>query len=204
MYGCPQHWYRGACPNNLRIRQDQLEDQLFRDLQQAVLRSEVIDYLLDQFTRQLTAARTDSSNHKGRVQARKKELVEQMERLTAAIAEGGHSAALPDAIAQRERELSEIARTLDSTDQLVQHPQLLREFATKQISAFPNLLSQDVPRARAELLRHVTTITMTPAGSGGQQHYTCQGDWNLLGTLTSAGDVRMVAGGGFEPPTFGL
>ena len=27
-------------------------------------------------------------------------------------------------------------------------------------------------------------------------------DWNLIGSPT--GDVRMVAGGGFEPPTFGL
>jgi hypothetical protein len=35
---------------------------------------------------------------------------------------------------------------------------------------------------------------MTPAGSEEQRHYTCQGNWDLLGTLTGAGDVRMVAG----------
>ena len=81
---------------------------------------------------------------------------------------------------------------------------MLRDFATRQLAALPSLLSQDVPRARAELSRHVTGITMTPAGSEEQRHYTCQGNWDLLGTLTGAGDVRMVAGGGFEPPTFGL
>lgn len=82
-----------------------------------------------------------------------------MERLTAAIAEGGHSVALLKAIAQRERELSEIERTLNLTnDLLVQDPGLLRDFATNQLSTLPNLLSRDVPRARAELSRHVTSI----------------------------------------------
>lgn len=71
---------------------------------------------------------------------------------------------------------------------------MLRDFATHQLSTLPDLLSQDVPRARAELSRHVTGITMTPAGSEGQRH-SCQGNWDLLGTLTGAGDVRMVAGG---------
>jgi hypothetical protein len=42
-----------------------------------VLRPEVIDYVLDQFTRQLKVAQADSSKHKGRAQARKQELTEQ-------------------------------------------------------------------------------------------------------------------------------
>jgi len=161
--------------------------------------------VLDQFTRQLKVAHADSSKHKGDAQARKKELAEQLERLTSAVAEGGHSVALLEGIAQRERELSEIERTFDPTnDRLFQDPGSLRDFATHQLSALPNLLSQDAPRSRAELSRHLTGIIMTPAGSEGQRHYTCQGNWDLLGTLTGAGDVRMVAGGGFEPPTFGL
>ncbi len=205
MYGCPQHWYRGACTNSLRIRQHQLEDQLFRELQQAVLRPEVIDHVLDQFTRQLKVAQTDFSMHKERAQARKKELTEQLERLTLAIAEGGHSTALLDAVAQREQELSELERILDPTkDSLAQDPELLRAFATHRLSALPELMSHNVARARAELSRHATQVTMTPAGSERQRYYTCQGNWDLLGTLGEEGDVRMVAGGGFEPPTFGL
>ncbi|MFY9561208.1 MAG: recombinase family protein [Terriglobales bacterium] len=205
MYGCPQHFYRGACTNGLRIRQHQLEDQLFRELQQAVLRPEVIDHVLDQFTRQLKGAQTDFSKHKERAQARKKELTEQLDRLTLAIAEGGHSAALLDAIAQREQELSELERILDPTkDSLAPDPELLRAFATHRLSALPELMSHNVARARAELSRHATQVTMTPAGSERQRYYTCHGNWDLLGTLRAEGDVRMVAGGGFEPPTFGL
>ena len=33
MYGCPQHFYRGACANRLRIRQEYLERQLLSELQ---------------------------------------------------------------------------------------------------------------------------------------------------------------------------
>ena len=127
-----------------------------------------------------------------------------MQRLTAAVAESGHSSFLLQAIAEREGELAEVERLRAAAgDSVNQDQDELRRFALEQLSALPELLSADVGRARAELAQHVTQITMTPAQANGTQHYFCQGDWNLLGP-TKAGDVRMVAGGGFEPPTFGL
>ena len=89
-------------------------------------------------------------------------------------------------------------------DSVNQDQDELRRFALEQLSALPELLSADVGRARAELAQHVTQITMTPAETNGSQNYICQGDWSLLGNPINGGDVRMVAGGGFEPPTFGL
>jgi site-specific DNA recombinase len=205
MYGCPQHWYRGACTNRLRIRQRQIEDELFSQLQAAVLQPEAIDLVLDQFLRKMKVAQADFSKQKERARARRQELEEQVQRLTLAIAECGHSAALLEAIAGRERELRELDRTLNpSKDLLVRNPDSLRDFVINQLAALPQLLALDVARARTELSRHVTHITLTPAASKEQPGYTCHGQWNLLGTQDQAGDVRMVAGGGFEPPTFGL
>lgn len=55
-----------------------------------------------------------------------------------------------------------------------------------------------------------------PDGVGRSWYYEAEGSWNLLGTDENApreehsaqdsaeGRLRMVAGGGFEPPTFGL
>jgi hypothetical protein len=75
-----------------------------------------------------------------------------------------------------------------------------------RLSYLPDLLSCDVPRT--ELAKHVTKVTMHPVEQNGDRHgdrhYTCEGEWNLLGNLNCLGDVRLVAGGGFEPPTFGL
>ena len=110
---------------------------------------------------------------------------------------------LLQAIAEREGDLAEVERLLAPACDSHQGADELRRFALERMSVLPELLSADVPSARAELSRHVTQITMTPAEVSGSQHYVCQGDWNLLGSPIG-GDVRMVAGGGFEPPTFGL
>jgi hypothetical protein len=205
MYGCPQHWYRGACTNGLRMRQAELESQLLSELQKAVLQPSAIGHVLDQFKHQLDSAQVDFSQEKERTQGRRKELDEELTRLTAAVAESGHSATLLHAIADRERQLTEIETSLRQEHHgFGKSLEELQQFALKRLSSLPDLLSCDVPRARAELAKHVTQVTMHPAEQNGDRHYTCQGDWNLLGNLICAGDVRMVAGGGFEPPTFGL
>ena len=202
MYGCPQHWYRGACENKLRIRQAHVETQLLRALQEAVLRPEVLDRILDQFQQQLERAHADASSLRERTGGRTRELEEELQRLTLAVAEGGHSSFLLEAIAARENELAELNDSLAHVSHGFQNStEELREFTKQRISDLPELLSQDVPRARAQLAKHVGPITLTPTESDGSRHYQCQGQWDLLG---NRGDVRMVAGGGFEPPTFAL
>jgi site-specific DNA recombinase len=205
MYGCPQHWYRGACTNGLRIRQTELESRLLSGLQTALLQPAAISHVLDQFKRQLASAQVDFSQEKQRTGERKNEINGELARLTAAVAESGHSPTLLAAIADRERELDGIETSLRDPNQVFEcSSEELQQFALERLSSLPDLLSCDVPRARAELAKHVTQITMHPAQQNGDRHYTCQGEWNLLGELTAPGDVRMVAGGGFEPPTFGL
>ena len=199
MYGCPQHYYRGACTNRLKMRQEDLEQQLLSELQRAVLQPEAIDYTLREFERQLASARARSAQDRERVVAREKELQDQLQRLTAAVAESGHSPVLLRAIAEREQELVEIGR-LASSDDDASHKNAgdFRQLITERLSRLPELLSMDVMRARAELARHVTHITMTPSAGNGALYYACQGDWNLLGIPGNPGDVRMVAGGGFD------
>src|SRR5271166_1302885 len=205
MYGCPQHWYRGACTNGFRVRQADLESQLLGELQKALLQPAAISYVLDQFKRQLDLAEANRTQETEHIQARKRALDEELRHLTAAVAESGHSATLLHAIADREQELIEIEASLSQKDEgLGRSSEELQQFVHDQLSSLPDLLSCDVPRARAELAKHVSQITMHPTGQDGDRHYVCRGDWNLLGTLTGRGDVRMVAGGGFEPPTFGL
>jgi hypothetical protein len=204
MYGCPQHWYRGACTNGLRIRQTELESQLLSELQKALLQPMATGCLRPvQATTRLCA--NGPFPRKGTGSGRKEELDEELTRLTAAIAASGHSASLLDAIADRERELVETETCLRQEDDgFGKSSEKLRQFALQRLSSLPDLLSCDVPRARAELARHVMHITTHPAEQNGDRHYTCQREWNLLGSLVSRGDVRMVAGGGFEPTTLGL
>jgi hypothetical protein len=54
------------------------------------------------------------------------------------------------------------------------------------------------------------SIRMVPQVEGKKSHYIAEGQWNLLGGYgeksgnPGAEHVRMVAGEGFEPSTFGL
>jgi hypothetical protein len=111
MYGCPQHFYRSTCSNDLKVRQEWLEKQLLSDLQQAILLPEAIDYALQEFQRHLDSVLVSAGQDRERKNGRKNELREQLQRLTGAVAESGHSASLLQAIAEREQELAEIEKS---------------------------------------------------------------------------------------------
>jgi site-specific DNA recombinase len=205
MYGCPQHWYRGACTNGLKIRQTELESGLLNELQIALLKPAAISHILDEFKRHLKSEQADHSVSSHRIEERKKGLTAELARLTAAIAGSGHSPTLLAAIAEREKELDAISTLRRGTNPIFEsNSKRLRQYVVERLSSLPELLSCDVPLARTELSKHVTQITMHPSQQSGNRHYVCQGEWNLLGDLPAPGHVRMVAGGGFEPPTFGL
>jgi hypothetical protein len=65
-------------------------------------------------------------------------------------------------------------------------------------------------RAKTELQKHISEIRMLRQAEGKKGFYVAEGNWDLLaGYGEDAGNsatkrIRMVAGGGFEPPTFGL
>ena len=79
---------------------------------------------------------------------------------------------------------------------------------TTRLADLRSLLYTDVARAKAELGKHMTEVRLIPEERDGKRHYVADGQWNLLGGYE--GDsrqnqrVRVIAGGGFEPPTFGL
>ena len=86
----------------------------------------------------------------------------------------------------------------------------IRQFVTRQLGDIRQILKVDVQKAKAELEKHVSEIRMVPQVEGKKGHYVAEGEWNLLGGYgEEAGNpatkrIRMVAGEGFEPSTFGL
>jgi hypothetical protein len=91
------------------------------------------------------------------------------------------------------------------------------QMVSKQTCRISDLLSSNPPVAKQELHRHLTAITMYPVKDGSRGwYYEAKGAWNLLGRDENApreeqsahdsdeGQIRMVAGAGFEPATFGL
>jgi site-specific DNA recombinase len=211
-YGCSQHFYRGACPNNLLERQDWLEKRLLSELQDEVLKPEAIEYVIAEFGRQLKGALENLSSELSEMRERKAKIETELGRLTATAAQTGPSFFLVEAINDRERQLRDITERLLSAGpgSLESHLSGIRQFVTKRLSDIQGLLSGETTLARAEIKKHLEEIRMTPQYGEGKPHYLAEGAWNLLGKETGPSHntaplpIRMVAGGGFEPPTFGL
>ncbi len=110
---------------------------------------------------------------------KREKLKAEIANLARAVAEGHRSAALLDELGKRERELDSISEELLAADGrgLDARLQEIEEFVQKRLQDIRGLLFADVPRAKAELSKHCTAITLTPEAAG----FRISGDWNLLG-----------------------
>ena len=189
-----------------------LKQLLLSELQSAVLRPEAIDYAVQEFERQLQSSLAGLDNKIGRMRQRAEAIKEELENLVANLAVCRHAPALVEAINARQQELDEITRQILTTepDSISAEIGRIRKFVTGQLGDIRQLLNVDVQKAKAELEKHVKEIRMVPQVEGKKGFYVAEGEWNLLGgygeeaATPTTKRIRMVAGGGFEPPTFGL
>jgi site-specific DNA recombinase len=185
VYGCPSNWNRGVCKNTARIRRDGLEAAMLSQLQEKILREEVVDYVLEKFESGLFKELADMGSEMDRMQSRKRELERELANLTRALASGQLSPAIMAAIAEREREVSAITeRVLSSTEDSIRtRIAAMRTAAKSKLKDLRALLGGDVTAARTALLNHVDRIHMQSDG----KIYTANGSWNLLGERPTDG-----------------
>ncbi len=211
-YGCPQNANRGACSNNVKERADFLEERLFSQLQSAVLLPESVEFAVQDFERQLDSSLAGLDNKIGRLRQRSVEIKQELEAAVSNLIACNSNPTLVAAINRRQQELDDITRQLLSAepDSVSAEIGRIRQFVTGQLGDIRQFLKVDIRKAKAELQKHVTEIRMVPQLEGKKGHYIAEGEWNLLGGYAEeAGNqtgvqFRMVAGDGFEPPTFGL
>jgi len=125
-YGCPQNFYRGACANKLKDGQIGW-NRLLSELQNGVLRTEIVDYAIQEFERQLTVSLAQLSGQVERMRQRREQVQQELRHLIETVAVCGHSAALVEAINTREHELAEITQRL-FTSQPIQSRRTWAEF----------------------------------------------------------------------------
>ena len=213
-YACSNRVNRGTCTNDLYIRRDKLEEGLLHNLQTELMQPEVLEFAMDEFGRQLSSELKNVSAELAQMRQRKEKLEGEIHKFMAAIAENGHSKAMLEEIAIRERELASLTdRLLAATpDSIHARVEETRRFVKEGISNLRELLNENAPLAKAELHRHLDSVVMTPSNHGKEWHYIAEGDWDLLGVDSSLASKRqplnwrleMVAGVGFEPTTSGL
>jgi site-specific DNA recombinase len=210
-YGCSQHFNRGTCPNSVTVRKDWLEEQLLDELQNKVLQPDAIGYVLDEFGNHVRSAFANLSHQLAQMRDKKQKLERELRRLAATAAETGPSAFLVEAIHEREQQLRDITDQLlaQGDNSVESHLAEVRNFITERMANLRALLAGDPGPARKELLNHVSEIRMVPQAVNGRSHYVAEGSWHLLGNERDGSEaiptqIRVVAGVGFEPTTFGL
>jgi hypothetical protein len=184
------------------------------ELQNRVLTPKVIDFVLQEFGHQLKLKLLNHSKSRSQIKKRRIQLEAELRRLVDAVAKDGCSRFLFDAIRDREKALSEILDQLPSDRPKSAEDEIgeMRSFVTTRLADIRSLLEKNVSLARVELAKHLPEIQMRPSTLGEERFYVAEGEWNLLGGFPGTGPtrqpsdwrVRMVAGAGFEPATFGL
>ena len=178
-YGCPMKHARGVCTNNLHLRQDTLEREIICGLQSRVLREDVAAYAVAEFRRQLKAKLEGARSQLSTLRQEREKLKAEISNIAAVIAQGRQSPALLDELEKRERRLTEISDEIFSSSGNGLDAKLkgIEDFVMRRLGDLHGLLNGDVQRAKSELAKHCTEITLTPKG----QTYQVSGDWNLLG-----------------------
>jgi site-specific DNA recombinase len=213
-YVCSGYFNRGICSNNLYIRQDELEERLLGRLRSELLEPDSINRAIEQFGCQLRSSLAGVSDELTQMRVRKEKLEREIRNFTSAIAESGHSKYILEEIAAREKEISAITDRLLSAapDSIQSKIDDMARFVSEGIEKLSEALNENSPLAKQELHSHLSAIRMFPTEDGEGWYYIAEGTWDLLGTdpyapifgVPADGRIRMVAGGGFEPPTFGL
>jgi site-specific DNA recombinase len=209
-YGCAQHFSRGACSNSVCIRQDKIETMLFEKLQEKILTPEVLDVIMAEFLKCLKNADDNGNDKKLYFEARIKELDAELRNLVTAIAKGKlPTSVLLESIHERESELAQLKALVNRQSKVrpAVSPEILADFARRRLLAICDLIKIDVVKAKVELGKHMSQLIMRPDVE--ENGYDVDGQWDLLGEhannlfpeyLDNLGDVKVVPGGGVEPP----
>ena len=184
-YGCPLRHARGICTNRLHVRQDRLEREVIEGLQREVLREDAVRYALAKFKMELMERLDSARSHLTVLRQERDRLKSEISSLAGVIATGRHSPALLAELEKRERRLEEISDELLATDGRGIDVRLkeIEAFVLSELQNIQGRLAGEIPRAKAELAKHCTEITLTPEGNS----YKLSGEWDLLGDVRSDG-----------------
>ena len=170
-----------------------------------------------EFTEEIRRLNAERSIDKGKVRSDLDRAAYQIERLVMAIANGADAQALNTKIKDLEQRQTDLRRMLEeATDpEPLLHPNLAVLYREKIAGLRDALYEPDARDAAFELIRSlIERVVLTPVG--GKLRIDLHGE--LAGILSICDDskkpassskrraeqIKMVAGGGFEPPTFRL
>lgn len=169
-FGCSARRGGRACTNTRMISQRKFERAVLADLTGQMLAPDVVAAYLDEYRAEHTRRARDAGRARAGLERRLAETGRKVERLVAAIAEGGAEfaeirAALGTARKDREAAARELAG-LDALPQIALHPGLARQYRAAIENLAADLADDHARREAAPRLRKlIARIVATPAAA---------------------------------------
>jgi site-specific DNA recombinase len=220
---------KGICSNHLTIRRDEIEARVLHALQEKLLRRDLFAEFCQEFTREMNRLRMAASASVTAAERELRRVQSEIAKLIQALKDGVPASVVKDPLIALEAQQSELKIRLDRAAQPppLLHPNMADLYREKVVQLARGLQFEESRIAAAEALRGlIDAIVLTPKdGVLGievqgnlaamlkvAQAQTPSGSPAPLGRLGAerSPDIddlvqtMLVAGGGFEPPTFGL
>lgn len=209
---------KGTCDNRLTIRRDEVEARVLKALEEKLLNQELFEEFCEEFTREMNRLRMEhraslsaAEREIERIEIRRKKLIEM-------VMNGVAPSEVRDemnANAARREELKAKLAAVDDPPPLL-HPEMAGIYRAKVTGLARALQDPDSRSEATDALRGlVDAIVLTPDEAGEALQIELRGNLAaMLGATVQTKrssepddlslQVSLVAGGGFEPPTFGL
>jgi site-specific DNA recombinase len=214
--GCFGTRERGTCTNTLTIPRQEVEARVLTALQEKLLRRDFFEEFCREFAKEMNRLRMEQRASLSGAKRELERVKREIEKVVDAIVEGYRTPELKarnDSLQERKNALLAQLDTADEPPPLL-HPSMADLYRSKVEELAAALQREDTRLEASESLRGlVESIVLTPRD--GQLGIELRG--NLAAMLTAAqnakrspetGDLcvpmKVVAGAGFEPATFGL
>jgi site-specific DNA recombinase len=206
---------RGTCTNRLTISRQEVEERVLVALRDKLMRRDLFEDFCREYVHELNRLRME---HRAGVTHGRAELAgveREIRKLIQAIKDGVSALSIKDELLSLEARKAELQSRLNAPEMPeLLHPHMAHVYREKVGSLCLALESEESRVGAVEAIRAlIEAIVLEPDGD--KLRITLKGD--LAGMLSAARDtkrspdtgdlmvqIKLVAGGGFEPPTFGL
>lgn len=206
---------RGTCANRLTIGRQEVEERVLVALREKLMRKDLFEDFCREYVRELNRLRME---HRAGLSSARAELTtveREIRKLVQAIKDGVSALSIKNELLSLEARKAELQSRLNAPEMPeLLHPRMADVYREKVGSLCSALQNEESRTSAVEAIRAlIETILLEP--NGNELKITLKGD--LAGMLSAATDskrspdtgdllvqIKLVAGAGFEPATFGL
>ena len=206
---------RGTCTNRLTISRQEVEERVLVALREKLMRRDLFEDFCREYVRELNRLRME---HRAGLSSARSEFAaveREIRKLVQAIKDGVSALSIKDELLSLEARKTDLQSRLNAPEMPeLLHPRMADVYREKVGSLCSALENEESRTGAVEAIRAlIETILLEPDGD--ELKITLKGD--LAGMLSAARDskrspetgdllvqIKLVAGAGFEPATFGL